>query len=192
MTVIDNATKKQRSLQSSGGALHTRTAGLLNVMRRFMTVDNTAAGTRDMNVLGTLGAPVRYRIGPPAGQKWGMAVIVLAMSDNGQFVQSDFGGIAGPLANGVFIGLRSSGVDVDIFSGFRVKSNSDWFGLPAKTYLTTWAGPAQTLEARFDAYGESGQYVILDGDLGQELFVQIQDDLTGLTGMRAVARYVVL
>lgn len=192
MTAIDRATRKARGLTITNDELHVRNAGVVSGTRQFLTVENTAAGTREMAVLGTLGAPVRYRLGPPAGQRWGVTTVIAAISDNASFTQGDFGGIVGGLTNGLGLMLRSGGVDVELYGGFRVRRNMDWFAVPARVNLTTWAGPAQTLEASFNIFQDTGQYVILDGDLGQELVVIIQDDLTGLTGFRSVARYIVL
>jgi len=193
MSAYDRLTGKLRGLKTSpSGELHVRNAGVVNSARRFLTVDNTAAGPRDMLVAGTLGVPFRFRIGPPPGQRWGVTTVVAAISDNATFNQEDFGGIAGGLVNGLALMLRSNGVDVELYGGFRVKKNYDWFAVPARATLTTWAGTAQTLEASFNIFQDSGQYAILDGDLGEELVVIVQDNLTSLIAMRAVARYLVL
>lgn len=192
MSVYDRLTKKQRTLTVSNDELHVRSAGVVSSLRQFLTTTNTATGPRDMNVLGTLGAPVRFRFGPPPGQRWGVTYVLAAISDNANFNQEDFGAIPAGLTNGLALLLRSGGVDVELYGGFRVRKNYDWFSIPANATLTSWAGLSQTLEAAFNIFADSGQYVILDGDLGQELIVLVQDDLTPLVAMRAVARYVVL
>jgi hypothetical protein len=159
--------------------------------RRFLTVENTAGGTREMAVAGTPGAPVRFRVGPPAGEVWGLGQIILAISDNATFNQTDFGGIAGPLPNGLQAMFKSTaGGDVDVFSGFTVKSNMDWLSLPAECTLTTWAGTAQTLAVNLNNFGATGQLLLLDGTKGEELVVLIRDNLTTLVAMRAVCRYI--
>lgn len=191
-TTVDRLTRKVRSLAVSGDELHVRNAGVVSSQRRFLTTDNTATGPRAMNVLGTLGAPVRFRMGPPPGQRWGVTNVVSAISDNANFNQTDFGAIPAGLTNGLALMLRSNGSDVDLYAGFRVKQNFDWFGIPAECSLTTWAGTSQTLAVDFNIFSDSGQYVILDGDQGQELVVIVQDDLTSLVAFRAVARYIVL
>jgi hypothetical protein len=191
MPVLDHVTLQQRSLKSSGGALHVRSAGLMNSGRRFLTTDNTAAGPRELTVNGSV-TPVRFRFGPPAGQKWGMTNVISAVSDNANFTQTDFGAIPGGLTNGLAVYLNSGGVDVDIFAGQRIRFNYDWATLPATLNLTTWAGPSQTLVANFNTFESSGQYVILNGDTQDKLEVVVQDDLTSLVAFRIVARYVVL
>lgn len=192
MSAFDRLTRERRGLSVTNDELHVRNAGVTTSLRRFMTTDNTATGAREMAVAGTLGEPIRFRVGPPAGQRWGVTTVVAAISDDATFNQNDFGGIAGGLTNGLALFLRSNGVDVELYGGFRVKRNYDWFAVPARATLTTWAGTAQTLEASFNIFQDSGQYAILDGDKGEELVVSIQDNLTSLVAMRAVARYLVL
>jgi hypothetical protein len=122
---------------------------------------------------------------------WGLGQIILAISDDANFNQNDFGAIAGGLVNGLQAVFKSTaGGDVDVFAGFSVKKNYDWLSLPAECNLTSWAGLSQTLSVNLNNFGATGQLLLLDGTKGEELVVLIRDNLTTLVAMRAVCRYI--
>jgi hypothetical protein len=137
-------------------------------------------------------APVDYWVGPPAGERWGIGMIQITISDNASFGQTDFGGIAAGLTNGCQLLYTSTATGVVDLYGLPVKRNYEWLHLPAGVELTTFAGTAQTLSVQFNSYIQSGQYLILDGDLGERLMLRARDDLSSLVSMTGQARVVIL
>lgn len=192
MFAIDQKTRQPRNLVTNGDSLAVLDIGTRSAGRQWFTTDNTPAGPRQLNVLGTLGAPANFRVGPPPGKKWAVTSVVTAISDNGPFSQDGFGAMPA-LTNGVQLMFYSTaGGYVDLYSGFAVKRNFEFIGLPGRTTMSTWNGGSQTMEVRFDIYADTGQAIVLDGDRGEAIAIRIRDDLTSLVDARSVARYVEL
>jgi hypothetical protein len=130
----------------------------------------------DMNVAGTLAAPVIYEIVPPSDEVWHLLRILISITDDTAMDDAKFGGIAA-LTNGVV--LRDNKTDDTTLTIW--KSNQDMIeDMYDVTYSSKAPAGSYGLRGRF-TFKNSGVAIRLDGALGETLQILIQDDLTGLS-----------
>ena len=133
----------------------------------------------NMNVVGSLAAPISYILKPPVDEVWHIVRILLSITDASAMDDALFGGLPA-LTNGVTIR--------------EVRSNT--------TTLTNWKANKDMKEDMYDVdyalkapagfYGLNGRWTFknagvalrLDGAEGDFIEVLIQDNLTGLVTFR--------
>jgi hypothetical protein len=153
----------------------------------FTSAATAIRHTFDMRFNGSPASPGVYRIKPIPGQKWDITRVILVIESNSAMDFSKFGSIPA-LLNGCVL-RKKNGDRQNLFNfktngdfinrsfdhAFQTKSGGGGFGFTSRH---TWAGQ-----------GKQGVVIRLDGDLGEELQLLVQDDLTtGLTSMFMIAQ----
>lgn len=137
-----------------------------------------------MNVTGTLGSPISFKLEPTGNERWQITRILTTMLDDSAMDDGKFGGIAA-LTNGATIRTFINGVFQTISNW---KSNAD---LKDDMYDVTYSSKAPAGQ-----HGLSGRWtftraefvVDLDGAIGDYLEILIQDDLSGLLDFEVKAQ----
>lgn len=148
--------------------------------RAYATGDVVEEVATNLAVIGTIGAPVSFKLIPDPDQTWHIVRFLLAMVHTTAGDDSRFGNIAGGLTNGCV--LRGYNATAGMFRTFtNWKTNfdikMDMFNLPntdkagAGNYGTNGRGSIR------DGTGASPH---LDADAGDYLELLIQDDLSTL------------
>lgn len=138
-----------------------------------------------LNVNGSVTPVVAY-LKPLPGVKWDVTRIIGAMVHTGTPDDGLFGGITA-LTRGIVI-RKTNGVHHTIFN---VKSNGE---LKERMYDVVYSPSAPagqkgtSFRRSFNGPDKNGVVVRLNGDLGDQLEILIQDDLTGLTTFKIVAQ----
>jgi len=110
--------------------------------------------------------------------------LIITISDNANFTQTDFGAIAGGLTNGIkiYAGLGPQGGNVEVpllSTNLRpIKRNYEWYGLTPHVSLTSFAGLSQTLIIDFDIVNEYGKVFPLDPE--QSIIAKLNDNFSTL------------
>lgn len=145
----------------------------------FMRLDTNGdgTGTQDMAVDASL-SPIKYFIKPPAGEVWRVARWMLYVQDTKGFDVGLWGnGVV--LTNGIVPKIKQNGVERNM-TPMAIKSSGNIAEMAYDMTLHTFGSADDILVARW-TFTKAGQYLRLDGDLGDELQVIINDDLTGLS-----------
>lgn len=146
-----------------------------NFLSRPMTLDGVPTGDNSLVVNGSI-TPVEFYVTPAENQIFDIATINIVIADNSAAGVSDYGSIAGPLANGVIFFVEVEGVKQDISYAF--KSNAD-FAKESSSFDKYEMGS----NARVILYKEMfleytrGKLKI---PYGSKFGVRVRDDLTGL------------
>lgn len=146
-------------------------------------------GTGAINANGNYSASATaFYVQPPSDRIYLIGTVLIAVSDNANINQTDYGGIAGGLTNGVQGFIKTNGVEVDAFAGNRFKKNIDWYGVGSEVIISTFAGNFQTLSVKFETFADTGGYIKLDGRSGDQLGIRLNDDFSTLMQQVFVAR----
>jgi len=129
-----------------------------------------------MNVVGSLGSPISYKIQPPSTERWQLTRIMTTILDQSAMDDATFGGI-GALTNGVVIRFYVGGIYQTIT---HWQSNGD---LKDDMYDVEYSDKAPA-----GYFGLNGRWTFtkaefiadLDGTINDYLEVLIQDDLSNL------------
>jgi len=113
--------------------------------------------------------------------------ILVNISDNANFNQTDFGAIAGGLTNGIkFYWITSEFGTRQLFSQLAVKQNYQWSSITFHNNLTTFAGLAQTMTADIQTINEYGKPLTLHR--GDSFRATLNDDLSTLVAFTVQLR----
>lgn len=150
------------------------------LLNRFLDTVGNGTGTKNANGDYSLVEGI-FRIDPPAGQVYHIRRMLVEVHDSAIANADDYGNIAGGLTNGVNLEIRDgSGTLHDFMDGIPVVRNSDWGHFCYDgTRRPSTGGGAETLNIRW-SFDKAGQEVRLDGNLGEFLCVDLNDDLQGL------------
>ena len=142
----------------------------------FEIGDNVQEVQIGMNVDGTLGSPISYKVQPPSNERWQITRIMITLLDQTAMDDAKFGGISA-LSNGVVIRTSENGV---IRTYTHWKSNAD---LKDDMYDVTYSNKAPAgffgLSARW-TFTKAEFAADLNGATGDYLEVLIQDSLSAL------------
>jgi hypothetical protein len=142
---------------------------------------------KDMNVDGSV-TPQIFTVAPLSVQSGDITRIICEIRDNAGMDFETFGALAA-LTNGMVIRVNNG--DGTFRQLYNFKSNGDIIlqGFD-HDFATNIGGGTRGFTARITWAGQPkhGVAVRLDGALGEELEIVIQDDLTGLTRMHWVAQ----
>lgn len=141
----------------------------------------------DMNVDGSV-TPVVFRCGPGPGQKWDITRMLLLIRDDATMYDGKFGGLP-ELPVGIMIRAKKS--DAEYENLFTARNNGAFAVRTSDAYYTEPSrGPSGQSGFRvhraFSGQDRNGVVIRLDGDTGGEFQIIVNDNLTGLTHMRAV------
>jgi len=126
-----------------------------------------------------------------ATTRYDLHSLLVAISDNANFNQVDYGGIPnGTVVNGVTFWIQPFGAaKVPLLSGYIVTHNYDWLSMTAFHDLTQFAGLSQTLVANFSTIDSYGKPLILN--VGDRIGITLHDDFSTLVahtfGIRGIA-----
>lgn len=157
-----------------------------NRLYRFLS-DN-GDGTGNIDAIGDYSAtPYRLFCEPPAGQIFQLNRILITVKDTGSFDSGGYGnGIALPvgLKAGLAVGLPDGSLREDFLEGPPIKTNGDyhiWAGVDVA--ISSFGQGDEYLSVRWTfskGGGIDGEPIFLDGDKGEKLFIEFNDDFTGL------------
>lgn len=129
-----------------------------------------------MNVAGSLGSPISFKVQPPSFERWQLTRILTTLLDQTAMDDNLFGGITA-LSNGVVLRINKDGQDRTLT---HWKTNAD---LKDDMYDVEYSTRAPSgffgMSARW-TFTKAEFVVDLDGATGDYLEVLIQDDLTDL------------
>lgn len=149
---------------------------------QFADTTGDGTGTTDMSVDGSA-TPVTYSTKPGAGEIFRVARIIVSVRDSGSFDSGGWGNNGGnPLANGLVANVKWDGVVVPL-TVTPITSHIDLAALSYDVSYNSWGSGDEFIVFRF-TFTKAGQYIRLDGDLGDEIQFIVNDDLTYLTQQR--------
>lgn len=143
----------------------------------FKLLDTVGNGTgvKNANVDGS-STPVEFKL--TAGPVLHVARLIVLIRDNAVLAAEDYGGITGPLTNGIDVELWKDGaLHVDLLDGLPVKSNADWARSSYDVSTTAFGAGDNYIQVRW-TFAKAGESLVLNN--GDELLVRINDNLTGL------------
>lgn len=170
---------------------------VLEVSTNTITVDSpfdrvyTTSGTYehhtpDMTVDGSI-TPQIYFIKPAPGVKYDIVRIVIVIDDESNMDFSTFGSIDGGITNGCVL-RKKDGIYKNLFNW---KTNGEFIARSFDFAFQTNIGNNErsfTSRTTYGGQSKRGVVIRLDGDLGDELQVIIQDNLTSQSRMIMIAQ----
>lgn len=143
-------------------------------------------GEQNMNVDGSV-TPQVFRIKPPEGVAWDIYSISVAITDKTAMDDSKFGGLSA-LSKGVYLYRYSESEDMPIGVATTNGQARLLAGPNNFAYADKAAAGYYGLTAKFDFASKTGDGVSVrvDGSMGEELRLVVQDDLTGLDSFNIV------
>jgi hypothetical protein len=157
----------------------------------FVTIQDHLknAGSKLMNVNGTLAVPIKFTLAPTAGLTYFVESLSLFLVDIGTMDYGDFGSIAGALANGLLVSVKSKGT---IYPICNIVDNID-LTLFFKADPVTGVGGAST------GFLNDGDYfvgtvdfnnpIIIQNSTADEIYAEVRDSLSALDHLRCVVKY---
>lgn len=146
------------------------------ILNRDCTVDGSLGGDGNMAVNGSV-TSVEFWVQPLSTELFEVDYLSLAISDTGNPAENDYGGVAGPLPNGVVIFLERDGVKIDF--SLPIKRNIQLIDLSTNfESFQLSSGRVLVYREIFTRYAKG---IRLNGATGDKFGVRIQDDLSTLT-----------
>ena len=146
---------------------------------RYLDTDGDGGGTK--NAVGDYSsAAEEFKIVPPAQTRIEVARMIISIVDAGAPDSGSYGNNI-TLTNGITVAVRDAGgVIEDITDGVPVMKNSDWGRLAGIDVAPMdWGSGDGQVIVRF-TFEKSGVPLVLDGDEGHYLAVNLNDDFSGL------------
>jgi len=144
----------------------------------YQIVNVLNAGSKTMNVNGTLGAPVNFLF-TPAGQTFYLETLSIFLSDNANFSPTGFGAIAA-LTNGILVEYQSKGV---LYTLCTIRDNADIFNVFSEPNFSQSIAGLLSTAAYLTGNRKLQQRIALDPAFGDFVRVRVRDNLTGLTAL---------
>lgn len=145
----------------------------------FLTANGDGTGTVNLN--GNYSGAVTdfwYE----ATTRYEIYSLLINISDNANFNQTDYGAILTGLTNGIkfYAGIPKGTLEIPLLTTATqpVKQNYHWLALTPETQLTSFAGLSQTLTVEINMIHQYGKPLTLDP--GQSIIVKLNDNFTGL------------
>ncbi len=188
MTTADDLTvlEDDEPYQGSVVSVVSNTIALDNLFPYPYTVAAVAARTnRNLNVNGA-STYVEFNINPLGSAIWDITNLTFLIVGATAMGDDTFGDLSA-LTNGILVRKKLNGVYYNIFN---CKTNGDFrSALGIGEYTQKAGGGDYSFSSRHQFGGQSGfgTVVRLNGSLGEELQIVIQDDLTGLSTFYATA-----
>jgi hypothetical protein len=139
--------------------------------------------TLNMNVVGSLAAPLIYEVTPPSDEVWHIERVLLSITDQTAMDDALFGGITA-LTNGVVL-IEDKTINQTI-TNWKTNAHMKEDMYDVNYSLKAPAG-FYGLNGRF-TFERMGAIIKLDGSVGDSLKIYIQDDLSGLDTFRMKAQ----
>lgn len=142
-------------------------------------LDTVGDGTGTKDASGDYSAAAQtFLIKPPAHTTYIISRMIGSIRDGGSF-DSGFYGNGLTLTNGIKVYCKSNGETIDLFDGLSVLTNADWAGICYDIDISKFGSGNEYLNFRW-TFSKSGTFIKLDGNKGDELYVELHDDFTGL------------
>ncbi len=168
-----------------------------NTFQLASSLANALAGTQiegTVNSSGTwtvLVSAQMFRAGPPAGERWDIARMLVRLEDGSAAFNADKYGAVNALSTGVQIQVGQSdgtvlhyltGQAEDGTSQQTIQSNMDWFQMFYDVKEAAFGSGNDAIVGRWSFFksNKDSHGLLLDGDRGDELQIVINDDLSGL------------
>lgn len=145
----------------------------------YEQIEVTRLGTSNANVAGTPAAPANFRWTPSAGAVWYLESLDLLITDNANFSNSGFGGLA-QLPNGVHINIRSKG---QVFRLVKLNQTYDIIKHFTADVFSSVATGLLSTDRIYRGGLRLQNRIAIDPALGDYVELQVRDNLTGLTGL---------
>ena len=152
---------------------------------QLMDTVGDRSGDVNMNVDGST-TPITFYIKPKAGEVIKLARIITSLRDGGSFDSGGWGNQTAELTNGLELKWKRDGVLYNL-TEVPIKSHYDLASYSYDIDHSNFGSGDEFLTNRF-TFTKAGQYLTLDGDLGDELQVIVNDDLTYLVDQRVSAQ----
>jgi hypothetical protein len=170
------------------GGLITTTSGLGLPVQHFLTLTGSGLPA-ERNLNGDYSAAdtdAYWEV--PAGVTYDAYSVMIVITDNASFNQTDFGAItAGTVVNGIRQYIRmDGGVYTPLLSGYAISANYHWFSMAHDIVLTTFAGSGQTLSINVDLVKSFGGPLHLQ--TGWRYVYRMHDNFTGLISQTVTLR----
>ena len=156
-----------------------------DVIFQFLDTNGDESGV--VNAVGDYSVtPGFFHIKPAAGETYAITALRVTILDlTGAFPGAEYGALGAALTNGINF-LVSAGSPVSSATlvrnlGSGTKTNAEWGAFATDLQIEAWSGGGGSLYATIDL-NKAGSPIFLDGDAGQQLVIQLQDDFTGIDG----------
>ena len=141
------------------------------------TVDGQQGSDNDAAVNGSI-TPVDFFISPPADTTYEIFAVSLEISDSGAPALSDYGSVAGPLANGTLVFAVMGGVEVPLSA--PVKENRDLITLGPNSSRFEYTASVTVTTYEFNLLETATSGILIQGNKGDSIGFRIADDLSSL------------
>ncbi len=157
----------------------------------FRYLDTVGDGSGTKNAVGDYSSSAtKFLIKPPSDETFIIERLIVSVEDGGSFDAAKYGnGIT--LTNGMHVHEEVNGVQkldlIDAGGGQTIKTNADWGALCYDADVKTWGTGNQVLLVRW-TFSKAGAPVRLDGAIGEELTITLNDDFSALVDHRFMAQ----
>ena len=150
-------------------------------LSQFLDTNGDESGTINQAVNGSI-TPVEFKITPPADKLYALKVFQIEISTLTAIDSILQYGDLAPLANGILLKVMtgSGTATVKDFSRSPIRDNADLFFLGLNATDAGNRNDPNAAVGTVDLERFFDSPIRLDGSLGEELIVTIQDDLSGL------------
>lgn len=131
--------------------------------------------------------PGRAYYAPGAGEVRLCARLIIELEDAPNMRAEHYGTTGAPLANGITIAYQSQGEAEQLLTPEAIVKNGDWLALCYEARIAAWGAGNEILAASLCMLAD-GVPIYLDGDEGDYLEVNLNDDLSGLVEHRFLAK----
>lgn len=152
---------------------------------QLMDTVGDGSGNDNMAVDGSV-TPVTFLVKPSAGQVLKIARIITSLRDGGAFDSGGWGNNSSPLTNGMELKWKRDGVLYNLTKE-PIRSHYDLASYSYDIDHQSFGSGDEFLTNRF-TFTKAGQYLTLDGDLGDELQVIVNDNIDYLVDQRVSAQ----
>lgn len=143
---------------------------------RELTSDGTQAGSRDMNVDGSL-TSVQFWYQPQPTDLFRVDAVHLSITDNGEPGYDEYGSIPGPLPNGTRIFVERDGV-LQYWNRIY-RTNEDWITVATASDIYEMAITSRIVVYRAE-FSRFATGELFSGRTNDRFGIEINDDLTTL------------
>lgn len=128
--------------------------------------------------------PVRFKQGPPPGEVWQFTRMLFAIRDGGSFDSGGWGNRTSPLDNGVTAGVFINNTERNL-TPIPWKSHFDLAAISYDVDPQSFGQGDEYVVMRL-TFTKAGQNIRLNGDNGDYVWIDINDDLEYLVEQRAM------
>lgn len=161
------------SLRDSYG----KVSGTKGIVLRSATDDGVIGSNNDANVNGSI-IPVKFWVQPLVNEIFELTLTTVSISDGGNPAVNDYGGIVGPLTNGIQFFIELDGQE--ILFGPTITSNRELINRAPTIQQIQFAASIRLRTHTFNLLDHTPAPIILNGALNEKFGIIIQDDLSSL------------